>query len=71
MIDSLEASTYGLMRETCEEAAAAEAINANHMHHACSLNYAMPRECLIHFTKLVSIQKEYSTDMLIGILREF
>lgn len=53
------------------EAAAVEAINANHMHHTCSLNYAMPCECLIHFTRLVSIQKEYSTDMLISILGEF
>lgn len=53
------------------EAAAVEAINANHMHYACSLNYAMPCECLIHFTRLVSIQKEYSTDMLISILGEF
>lgn len=50
------------------EAAAVEAINANHMHQACSLNYAMPCECLIRFTGVVSIQKEYSTDVLISIL---
>lgn len=53
------------------EAAAVAAINANHMHHACSLNYAMPCESLIRSTRLVSIQKEYSTDMLISILGEF
>lgn len=53
------------------EVAAVEPINANHMLHACSLNYAMPRECLIRFTRLVSIQKAYSTDMLISTLGEF
>jgi len=42
------------------------------MHHAGMLNYAMPCECLIHFTRLVFIQKKkYFTDMLISILGEF
>ena len=71
MIDSLESSIFDLMRETYEQQLPVQAINANHMHRTGMLNYAMPCECLIHFTRLVSIQKEYSTDMLISILGEF
>lgn len=60
------------MRETYEQQLPVQAINANHMHWTGMLNYAMACECLIHFTKLVFIQKKkYFTDMLISILGEF
>lgn len=61
------------MRETYEQQLPMQAINANHMHRTGMLNYATPCECLIHFTRLVFIQKKkkYFTDMLISILGEF
>ena len=72
MIDSLESSIFDLMRETYEQQLPVQAINANHMHRTGMLNYAMPCECLIHFTRLVFIQKKKNfTDMLISILGEF
>lgn len=50
-----------------------QAINANHVHQGCTLNYAMLCECLclIHFTNLVFIQENSPTDTLINILQEF
>lgn len=72
MIDSLESSIFDLMRETYEQQLPERAINANCMRRTSMLNYAMPCECLIHFTRLVFIQKKkYFPDMLISILGEF
>lgn len=72
MIDSPESSTFDLIRETYEQQLPVQVINANRMHHTGMLNYAMPCECLIHFTRLVFIQKKkYFADMLISILGEF
>lgn len=60
------------MRETYEQQLPVQAINANHMHRTGMLNYAMACERLIHFMRLVFIQKKkYFTDMLISILGEF
>lgn len=59
------------MREAYEQQLPVQVINANRMHHTGMLHYAMPCECLIHFTRLVFIQKKKIADMLISILGEF